>query len=72
MMKTNLSFGLFALGFSLLSSAALAQDYEYHPALSDSFHASVGLFKSDNTFNLSVNGVDTDLDDIDLGKVCWC
>ena len=45
-----------------------ALHYEYHPALSDSFHASVGLFKSDNTFNLSVNGVDTDLDDIDLGK----
>jgi len=67
-MKKNLSLGLFAVSFLLFSATTQAQDYEYHPALSDSFNASVGLFKSDNTFNISVDGVDADLVGIDLGK----
>ena len=67
-MKKYLSLGLFAASFVLFSAATQAQDYEYHPALSDSFHASVGMFRSDNTFNISVDGVNVGLGDIDLGK----
>jgi len=66
-MKKKLSLGLFALVFSLISGSALAQDYEYHPALSDSFHVSAGWFKSDNTFKVSLNGVDADWPEIDFG-----
>jgi hypothetical protein len=65
-MKIILNLGLFT-SFLLFSASTQAQDYEYHPALSDNFRASVGWFKSDNTFKVSVNGVDTDLGEINLG-----
>ena len=67
-MKKNLSLGLLAVSFLLLSATTQAQDYEYHPALSDSFHASVGWFRSDNTFKIEVDGIEADLDEIDLGN----
>lgn len=54
-MKMNLNRGLFGVVFLLLSAETLAQDYDYHPALSDRFDASLGWFKSDNTFKISAD-----------------
>lgn len=44
-----------ALGFFFTLETAFAQDYEYHPALSDRFLFTLGAFKSDNLFKLSAS-----------------
>ena len=49
-----------------ISSAPLAaQDYDFHPILSDSFDVSLGWFRSDNTFNISAGEISDD--EIDFG-----
>ena len=45
----------------------LADDYEYHPALSDNFSVYLGAMKSSNSFNLSASAIDAGFDrDIDF------
>jgi hypothetical protein len=44
----------------VFSGTVLAEDYEYHPALSDNFTLMLGAFKSDNSFRISADGTITD------------
>ncbi len=44
----------------------LAQDYEYHPALSDRFTVILGAFKSNNAFKFESDVIDDLGDDIDF------
>ena len=39
----------------MFSGALLAQDFEYHPALSDNFTLMLGAFDSDNSFKISAD-----------------
>jgi len=43
---------------SSFSSAVLAQDYDFHPTLSDNFVASIGAMRSSNSFKLSAEAYD--------------
>ena len=51
---TNLCLSIIVAG--LVSGTVLAQDLEYHPALSDNFTVMLGAFRSDNSFNISASG----------------
>ena len=70
-MKNKLALGLCAVAFSLASGTAAAQDYEYHPVLTDNFDVFVGYFRSDNTFKISAENINFETgqyDDTDFGK----
>ncbi|MDX2419238.1 MAG: hypothetical protein QNK19_17400 [Xanthomonadales bacterium] len=43
---------LFALFWAMSPSMLMAQDYDYHPVLSDNFTASLGFMRSSNAFKL--------------------
>jgi hypothetical protein len=44
-------------------------DYDFHPALTDKFTLSLGLFFSNDSYKFSANGSDGEVgDDIDFGK----
>ncbi len=66
----RICFLLCAVILASSSSALLAQDYDYHPALSDNFLLSVGAFRSDNTFKIRAEGASDDMnnDEIDFGN----
>jgi hypothetical protein len=54
--------------FSATPGVLLAQDYEYHPVISDNFNASIGYMRSSNSFKFSADvsgdrGDDIDFDD---------
>jgi hypothetical protein len=49
-MNKNQFLSLGALSLLLMSNALLAQDYPYHPELSDSFTATLGAMRSQNSF----------------------
>ena len=52
-MKYPLCLNLSALILLSIPSALLAQEeYEYHPAISDNFYASIGAMKSSNSFKM--------------------
>lgn len=55
-----------ALILSAASTAATAQDYEYHPMLSDNFTASVGYMRSSNSFKFQADATSDLGDDIDF------
>ncbi|GMR14638.1 MAG: hypothetical protein BMS9Abin30_0243 [Gammaproteobacteria bacterium] len=67
-MKKGVLLHLCTLMLVFISGNLLAQqDYEYHPALSDNFMVSLGIFKSDNSFTVAANGViNPDEDQIDF------
>jgi hypothetical protein len=71
-MKKELYYCLSAMILSLAPGALLAQDYEYHRALSDRFYASFGAFRSSNAFKARAEGgeIYDNLpgDDIDFGN----
>jgi len=50
--------GILPLSFlhTTFSGATFAQDFEFHPMLSDNFNAVLGAFSSDNSFNISAQG----------------
>jgi hypothetical protein len=53
------------------TDTVLAEDFEYHPLLSDNFGLSLGAFRSNNAFKISAEGVienETE-DDIDFGDL---
>ncbi len=54
----------------MFSGAVLAQDFEYHPWLSDDFTVVLGAFRSDNAFKISAEGIIEDKigEDIDFGS----
>lgn len=46
--------------------SSMAQDYDFHPAISDNFTASLGAMRSSNSFKLSAEGIDGFDDEIDF------
>jgi len=63
-MKKGVFLNLCTLILALISGNLLAQqDYEYHPGLSDNFVLSLGVFRSDNAFSISADGVVDNGDD---------
>ena len=61
-MKNILLICLATIVFSTLSGTALAQDYEYHPALSDNFSVILGAMRSSNSFKVKADGLDVNAD----------
>lgn len=54
------------IALSMASNTLMAQDWDYHPALSDRFTAGVGAFRSSNSFKLEAD-LGSDIgDDIDF------
>jgi len=68
-MKKGLKLSLFAMILAAPFGTVFAQDYDYHPALSDNFILSVGAFKSDSAFTIGAEGSESDEEgnDIDFG-----
>jgi len=61
---------LSALLATAMPVTSMAQDYEYHPSLSDNFTAAFGAMRSSNSLKLSAEGIIPDVDpgnDIDFG-----
>jgi hypothetical protein len=70
-MKIRTLLSLSALLIAAMPLSTMAQDYDYHPAISDNFYASLGAMKSSNSFNIradSLNVPDPFGEDIDFGK----
>lgn len=66
-MRKILSLCVAGLIMSSGAGTALAQDYDYHPVLSDAFTVSLGWMRSKNSFEVEAdNGLDVG-DDIDFG-----
>jgi len=65
-MNKKLTICLSALVLSSASGALLAQDYDYHPYLSDSFTVSLGAMRSSNSFKLESDLGDDIGDEIDF------
>jgi hypothetical protein len=61
-MKKGMYFLLSTIIMLMSSGAVLAQDYDYHPELSDNFSVSLGAFRSDHGFKISSTGSDEDDD----------
>ena len=68
-MKKGMYVLLSAILVLMFSGTVFAQDFEYHPALSDNFTFVLGAFKSDNSFKISAEGIIDDgiEDEIDFG-----
>lgn len=54
------------LATSIIPGAALAQDYDFHPTLSDNFTATLGAMRSSNSFKIRADGLADRGDDIDF------
>jgi len=52
-----------AVFIAMFPSTVLAEDFEFHPALSDNFTLNLGAFKSDNSFSISAGSVDISAND---------
>lgn len=65
-MKNRIKPVLIALLLAASPSALMAQDYEYHPALSDNFTATLGYMRSSNSFKIESNYLSDLGDDIDF------
>ena len=58
-MKKLVPLSLFAVTLIILPGLIVAQDYDYHPNLSDSFSVSLGAMRSSNSFTLESDfGID--------------
>ncbi len=55
-MKKGMSLCLSSIVAGLFSCSVLAQDFEYHPAISDNFTVFLGAFQSNNAFTISAEG----------------
>ncbi|MFC1694735.1 hypothetical protein ACFL1C_01200 [Pseudomonadota bacterium] len=66
-MTKNLFLSIGALTLMSASSALLAQDYAYHPELSDSFTVTLGAMRSNNSFRVEADVGDDIGDKIDFG-----
>lgn len=65
-MRTRLILTLSALILSMAPGVLLAQDYDYHPAISDNFTATLGYMRSSNSFKFQ-SGILGDIgDEIDF------
>jgi len=69
-MKNRLSAQLACALMLLSPGVLLAQDYDFHPELSDNFSASLGAMYSNDSFKIEADTPNGDLgDDIDFGDV---
>ena len=66
-MNKNLFLSISALILLSASSVLLAQDYAYHPELSDSFTVTLGAMRSNNSFRVEADVGDDIGDRIDFG-----
>ena len=57
-MKKSFALGLTTLFLVAMAGPAAAQDYEYHPELSDRFSAALGWMRSNNSFKAEAEGLD--------------
>ena len=70
-MKFRFCLLISVLLFLMTPLTLLAQEYDYHPLLSDNFTASLGYMKSSNSFKFRADPIDIPEDfgqDIDFGK----
>ena len=67
-MKYRLSLILSTLLLTTLPAVVLAQGYEYHPALSDNFTATLGYMRSSNSFKFESDVIGDPGDDIDFDE----
>ena len=69
-MIKGISLCLSIIVAGMFSGTVLAQDFEYHPALSDNFTVALGAFRSDNSFQISAEGIIDDRikDRVDFGN----
>lgn len=65
-MKIRLGLTLSALVLSVVPGVLLAQDYQYHPAISDNFTATLGYMRSSNSFDFESDILGDPGDDIDF------
>lgn len=65
-MKHLFSLILFVLILSLTPTVVMAENYDYHPVISDRFSASVGYMRSSNSFSFSSDSIGDTGDDIDF------
>ncbi|HEY5776140.1 MAG TPA: hypothetical protein VIS57_08655 [Xanthomonadales bacterium] len=65
-MKNPLNAYLFALVLSAVPFAVSAQEYDYHPALSDTFNAYLGAMRSSNSFKIEADDLADRSDEIDF------
>ena len=65
-MKKLIPLSLFAVTLIILPGLIMAQDYNYHPNLSDSFTVSLGAMRSSNSFTLESDFGNDIGDDIDF------
>ena len=65
-MKNGLYFCLFGIVLLSAPGTLLAQDYDYHPALSDRFTATLGAMRSSNAFKAESDVLGDPGDDIDF------
>ena len=56
-MKRGMSLCLSSIVAGLFSCSVLAQDFDYHPGLSDNFTLVLGAVKSHNPFTISAEGI---------------
>jgi len=66
-MNKRLPLWLSAVILTGASGAVIAQDSDYHSALSDNFIFGVGAFRSDSSFTIEAAGREVDGDDVDFG-----
>ncbi len=67
-MINKLRLSLAALVLSSAPGVLLAQDYDYHPFISDSFSVSLGAMRSSNSFKIGAYGFEDDGEDIDFDE----
>jgi len=67
-LKHLFSLILFVLMLSLIPAEVMAEDYAYHPVISDRSSASVGYMHSSNSFSFSSESVNDTGDDIDFNS----
>jgi hypothetical protein len=65
-MKKSHSLSLFAVMLIVSPGILLAQDYDYHPYISDSFSVSMGAMRSSNSFTMESDLGDDIGDEIDF------
>jgi len=68
-MKYRISLCVAVLMFISAPGLLLAQDYDFHPTISDTFTAALGAMKSSNSFKMRADGLSGpgSFDDIDFG-----
>jgi len=65
-MKKHPIPSLFILMLLAFPCALMAQDYNYHPTLSDTFNASLGYMRSSNSFTFSTDAIGNPGEDVDF------